>query len=106
MNRTNLGQRIKDRRKQLGLSQGELARSLNVTPQHISAVEMDKRVPSLTFIAILAGQLGVSTDYLITGKDFFQPDTLSVIRADETLAVEIRQALVTLIQALRERSTE
>ena len=103
MDQTNLGQRMKERRRQMGISQGELARNLQVTPQHISAVEMGKRLPSLAFVAILSQQLGVSTDYLITGKEFSTPDAVSVISADNTLPVEVRKCLVSIIKALREK---
>jgi transcriptional regulator with XRE-family HTH domain len=45
-----LGSRIRERRQELNLTQDDLAKSLKVTPQHISAVEQDKRVPSLNML--------------------------------------------------------
>ena len=41
-----------------------MAKALGVTPQHISAIEQDKRVPSLPFLIRLAEYLGVTIDYL------------------------------------------
>jgi len=64
----NLGQRIRKRREALNITQQELAQALGVTPQHISVVEQDKRVPSLIFLAKLAEKIGVSIDYLVSGK--------------------------------------
>ena len=64
----NLGQRIRKRREFLNITQQELAQAPGVTPQHISVVEQDKRAPSLTFLAKLAEKIGVSTDYLVSGK--------------------------------------
>jgi transcriptional regulator with XRE-family HTH domain len=101
-NQMSLGQRVKGRRLHLGMTQAELAKVLEVTPQHISAIEQDKRVPSLTFLARLAEKLGVTTDYIITGKEQLLPDTALVIRADKDLPIEIRKALITMIKALRE----
>jgi transcriptional regulator with XRE-family HTH domain len=34
-----LGERLRERRRELGLTQDDLAKALKVTPQHISAIE-------------------------------------------------------------------
>jgi len=39
----NIGQRIRKRREALNITQLDIAKALGVTPQHISAVEQDKR---------------------------------------------------------------
>lgn len=95
---TDLTDRMKKRRKELGITQVEIARALAVTPQHISAIEQGKRVPSLRFIVGLAEQLGIITDYLLAGREHLAPDTVSVIRADQELPAELREALVTIIK--------
>lgn len=96
----SLGQRIKDRRFALKLTQQDLATALNVTPQHISAIEKDKRVPALPSLAKLAEELGVTVDYLATGKEGIITDIIPAIKADKKISVEVKQALVTLMQAL------
>jgi transcriptional regulator with XRE-family HTH domain len=65
--------------QKLGLTQLQLARALGVTPQHISVIEKDKQAQSLDS---LAKELGVTTDYLITGKESVASDVISVIKAD------------------------
>jgi len=65
----NLGLRLRERREALKLTQQDLASALGLTPQHISAIEQDKRVPSLPCLAKLAQELGVTIDYLVAGKD-------------------------------------
>ncbi|MBA7524677.1 hypothetical protein ES705_16819 [subsurface metagenome] len=97
----SLGQRLKERRKALKLTQQELAESLQVTPQHISAIEQDVRAPSLPFLAKLAEELGVTVDYLVTGKEGAITDIIPAIKADRTLNLETRKALITLVRALR-----
>jgi len=82
------------------LTQLHLAQALGVTPQHISAVEKDKRTPSLDSLAKLAEELGVSVDYLVTGKEGVITDPIPAIKAEKKLRVEIKKALITLIQAL------
>ena len=97
-----LGQRLRKRRQALKLTQQELAVSLGVTPQHISAIEQDDRAPSLLFLAKLAEELGVTVDYLVTGKEGVITDIIPAIKADKTLNLETRRALITLVKELRE----
>ena len=63
----SIGKRIRKRRQELKLTQGDLARALGLTPQHISGVEQDKRSPSLASLAKLAEELGITVDCLVTG---------------------------------------
>ena len=72
------------------------------TPQHISVIEKNKRAPSFDSLAKLAEELGVTTDYLITGKENVISDIIPVIKADKTLDLEVKNALVRLVQALYE----
>jgi transcriptional regulator with XRE-family HTH domain len=96
-----LGERIKVRREELGLTQLQLAQALEVTPQHVSVIEKNKRAPSLDLLAKLAHELGVTTDYLITGKESVVSDVGSVIKADATLSLDIKRALIALIEKLQ-----
>ena len=105
LSKMSLGQRLKKRRETLKLTQLQLAQALKVTPQHISAIEQDKRAPSLPFLAKLSEELGVTTDYLITGKESVITDAISAIKADKSINLEGKKALITLIRALHD-STE
>lgn len=96
----SLGQRVRRQRQALELTQQQLAVSLGLTSQHLSAVEQDKRALSLSTLAKLAEELGVSTDYLLTGKEGIITDTIPAIKADKQLRIEIKKALITLVQAL------
>jgi transcriptional regulator with XRE-family HTH domain len=98
----SLGNRIKTMRQGLGISQDELAKRLEVTPQHISAIELDKRVPSLNFLSRLAEQLDVTTDYLITGKQRKSIDPVTAIMADNRLSEEAKKALTLMVKLLRQ----
>ena len=98
----NLGQRIKTRRQALKLTQQDLAEALGLTPQHISAIEQSKRAPSLPSLAKLAEELGVTIDYLITGKEGVITDTIPAIKADKGLKLEAKKALISLVRSLRD----
>ncbi len=95
-----LGQRIRTSRQRLGVTQQQLAGALGVSPQHISAIEQEKRSPSLPSLAKLAEELGVSIDYLVTGKEGIITDTVPAIKADKGLAMETKKALISIIRSL------
>ena len=97
-----LGQRLRARRQTLKLTQQELAEALGLTPQHISAIEQEKRSPSLPSLAKLATELGVTVDYLVVGKEGGVTDIIPAIKADKRLKLDEKKALIVLVQSLRE----
>jgi transcriptional regulator with XRE-family HTH domain len=99
----SLGQRIRERRLSMKLTQQDIAKAIDVTPQHISAIEQDKRAPALTSLVKLAEELGVTIDYLVTGKDSVITDTIPAIKADKKISVGVKKALVTLVEAIYSR---
>ena len=56
---------IKDRRKQLSITQTELAKQSSLTPAAISQFESGTRKPSFDTLSNLADALKVTTDYLL-----------------------------------------
>jgi len=73
-----------------------------MTPQHISAIEQNKWSPSLAVLPKLAEELGVSTDYLLSGKEGIITDVIPAIKADKTLRLKVKRALIALVKELRE----
>ena len=57
---------IREKRKQLGLSQEELARRCGVSRQTINAIENNKYDPTLSLAFSLAAELGTTVDTLFT----------------------------------------
>ena len=60
-----LGARIKELRKEFGLSQVELALRMEVTKQTISNWENENIQPSIDMLVGLANVFNVTTDYLL-----------------------------------------
>ena len=60
-----LGIRIKDLRKEFGLSQVELAMRMEVTKQTISNWENENIQPSIDMLVGLSNVFNVTTDYLL-----------------------------------------
>ncbi len=65
---SEVGQRIMERRKKLGLTQEELAERCDLTTQFVSYAESGKRASRPENLMKIAAELGVSTDYLLTGQ--------------------------------------
>ncbi|MDR1463743.1 MAG: helix-turn-helix domain-containing protein [Oscillospiraceae bacterium] len=62
-----MGKRISERRKQLRLTQDELAEKMDVTPQMISTAELGKKGIRPENLVNLCKALEVSADYILTG---------------------------------------
>jgi transcriptional regulator with XRE-family HTH domain len=98
--RLNLGEGVLERRQALHITQQDLARSLGVTPQHISLIEQNKVTPSIALLAGLATELGVSVDYLVSGKEGIITDTIPAIKADKRLKIKAKKALIAMVEEL------
>ena len=70
-----IGNRITDRRKNLGWTQEELAEKADLTPQFVSYAESGKRAMRPENLLKLSKALKVSADYLLTG-DIVEKDML------------------------------
>ena len=63
-----MGQRIYERRRQLMLTQEQLAEQAGLTPQTVSTAELGKKAMRPENIIKMCDALEVSTDYLLRGK--------------------------------------
>lgn len=68
MGMVEVGLRIIERRKRLGLTQEALAEKADVTTQFVSYAESGKRAMRPENLLKMANALGVSADYLLTGE--------------------------------------
>ena len=95
-----LGKRIREVRKQQGISQAYLAEEADVSATYISRIETAKKQVSLKVLLSIANALEVTVDELLTGNqiyDMVQYQTdIDVILADCTSFEKI-----ILIEAIR-----
>ena len=82
----------------LKITQQELAQALGVTPQHISLIEQGKSAPSLPLLPKLAEELGVSIDYLLSGKKRVIINIIPAIKASKRLNLKVKRALIALVE--------
>src|SRR4051794_12416446 len=99
----SLGERVRERRVALGLSQEELAGS-TLTGAYVSLIETGKRNPTATTIAYLAEVLGCSPRFLTDGVDEGVQRELHLARQHAELALaagdtdEAERAFATLLR--------
>ncbi len=64
-----IGDRIKNKRKEMGLTQLELANKLGVTDRAVSKWEQNEGNPDISILPRIASIFGMSLDYLMTGTE-------------------------------------
>lgn len=65
---SDMGNRIKTRRKELRIKQAELAEKLNISNNHMSSIENGRQKPSLDTFIRICNILNVTPDYLLLGS--------------------------------------
>ncbi|MCH5162729.1 MAG: helix-turn-helix transcriptional regulator [Clostridiales bacterium] len=65
----HFGQKLKELRKEKGITQAELAQIFNTSKTTICQYETSKQEPDLTLITKIAIYFAVSTDYLLGLED-------------------------------------
>ena len=86
MNYERLGNRIREERLKLNLTQSQLAEAIDISDTYIGQIERGERSLTLDTLVRLVNRLGVSIDYLL--KD-------SVDTTDDTILNQLRQAMDT-----------
>ena len=85
-----MGQRIMERRKKLGLTQEALGERSGLTTQFVSYAESGKRAMRPENLRRMAAALGVSTDYLLTGDIIDKDKLLLSEKLDRLTAKQVR----------------
>ncbi|NCE66096.1 XRE family transcriptional regulator [Pseudoflavonifractor sp. 524-17] len=103
-----MGQRLVARRKQLRLTQEELAECADMTTQTISTAETGKKALRPENIIKLCAALDISTDYLLLGKvgvDDYNILSQKVSRLTPSQYRHLEDIIEAFITALEERET-
>lgn len=61
----DMGKRIRDRRKKLGILQYRLAETLDISNNHMSAIENGRENLSIDLLIHICHELDVTPDYLL-----------------------------------------
>lgn len=106
MHKTNnfyndMGKRIVMKRKQLGLSQEELAARADVSPQMLSTAERGSKSILSENLFKISQALGVTADYLLTGK-MVEADIHSIAKKIQAASPETQNKIERMIDILLE----
>ncbi len=96
INLLEIGKRITERRKKLGITQEMLAEKGDLTPQFVSYAESGKRAMRPENVIKLAKALEVSADYLLTG-DIVDKDLLILSDKMRKLSPEMLRIVESII---------
>ena len=69
MNTTAIGERIKELRMEIGLSQAKLGDALAVSQDTVSLWENSKALPNTEYVILMCKLFDISADYLLGLKD-------------------------------------
>ncbi|MDD3413159.1 MAG: helix-turn-helix transcriptional regulator [Lachnospiraceae bacterium] len=104
IDKTTIGGRIKAARKELGMTQEELAEMMCITGALVCCYEKDKVDLPLSVIRELAKHLHVSASYLVDGiKSEIDTDSMEILKAFMAInSDEAKRIALIQIRALRE----
>ncbi|MCC0627807.1 MULTISPECIES: helix-turn-helix domain-containing protein [unclassified Clostridioides] len=111
MNLNYLGERIRERRKEMGITIEQLAEKVDIGYNHLSNIERGKKIPSLlTFIKIV-NELDTTSDiilkdYVKYAKPHLQNDIIEGLENLDTKGLKIvSDVLYALIKNLSENQS-
>jgi transcriptional regulator with XRE-family HTH domain len=86
MDYMRLGQRVREERLKLNLTQAQLAEAVDISDTYVGQIERGERSLTLDTLVRVVNRLGVSIDYLL--KD-------SVVTSDESILNQFKQIIDT-----------
>ena len=95
---STFGERLKNERQKLHISQGKLSETLGFSRNYINQLESGNCSPSLNSLVYIANYFNVSIDYLLTGHEHAAYDSLDASIAQ--LTPEQRRSLSETINLL------
>jgi len=85
----NLGQKIRDLRKERGLTLVDIASKIQVSPSYLSAVERGLRKPSIPMLKKISDSLNVSAAYLVgIMNDAVTAEKIRMMRESRNLSLK------------------
>lgn len=86
-----IGQRIKERRKELHITQTEIQEFCGISSGNLSGIETGRYLPSAPALIQLSQILDCSIDWILTGKSSSSENQFSVDNKEKTLIEYFRQ---------------
>lgn len=85
----SLGRKIRDFRKERGITLSQLAGRLAISPSYLSAIERNLRTPSIQMLKKIGEQLNIPVNYLVgSEEDVLTGKKLKYMRESRNLSLE------------------
>ena len=100
MTENNLGERLKARREEKGLTLTKLESLSGVHKSYLGRIEQGKRVPSASILRKLADPLGFDERALLIMAGYLSPDRTDdrINKLKDSMKGEIKQAMSNLLE--------
>lgn len=98
----SVGERISELRKQQNLSQGQLAKSMDVSRQAVSKWENGTSLPDSINLIRLAEILDTDIEYLSTGRRNFARRPPVVLKTTETVEKIVEKPVIQVVEKIVE----
>ena len=85
-----IGRKIKERRKELHITQEAIANYLDINHSHISNIECGRANPSLTILVKIANYLECSVDFFISQEYTFDASRQKTSSLDEKIMEKLK----------------
>lgn len=102
----SIGERISLLRKEKQISQGDLAKAMNVSRQAVSKWENDLSAPDSLNLIALADLLDTDIDYLTTGRRSYGRRPPVVITTTQTVEKVVEKPVVEVVEKVVEKIVE
>lgn len=100
--RFETGKRIRDFRIQNGLTQAQLAESLDISTNFISEIETGKKSLSLDTLHRLCSKYNLSADYLLFGQQSSSPSSQTLSEFLSSLSIDDIPIVIQYLEATLE----
>tara|TARA_R110000868_G_C10625294_1_gene742667 strand:- start:340 stop:645 length:306 start_codon:yes stop_codon:yes gene_type:complete len=98
----SIGQKIQSRRKEMDVTQVELAKNVGVTKQRICAMEMTARRPSADLLGRVADALDTSIEYFL--HDIDEDSEQALLRKYRKLSEGRKMILIDIIGVMADEA--
>ena len=102
----SVGERITELRKAASLSQGDLARALDISRQAVSKWENDQSNPDVMNLIALSEILDTDIEYLATGRRTYGRRPPVVIKTTETVEKIVEKPIIQVQETVVEKIVE
>ena len=106
MNLSEMGQRIKNRRKYLKFTRERLAEMVDISPQFLYEIERGSKAVSVHTLTRLVKELSISSDYILFGEECISSmdELIGIInplyKATKSLNAEQKVRLLEIIEVI------